>query len=60
MRATNLSQLNIRIPDGMNDWLEEEAHRNRKRGVTKQSLVTDALEEFIRRRLEADETEGER
>ena len=56
MRATPLSQLNIRIPDGFNDWLEEEAHRGRKEKVTKQSLVTEAIAEFIIRRMgEAEE-----
>lgn len=51
MLATSLSQLNIRIPDGYNDWLAEEAHKGRKAGVTKQSLVIEALGEFIKRRL---------
>ena len=38
-----LSQLNVRVPQGINDWLDEEAHRQRKKGVTKQSLVTRAI-----------------
>lgn len=49
--GTLLVQLNIRIPPGMNDWLEEEAHRRRKQGVTKQSLVTEALELLIARTM---------
>lgn len=58
LRATPLSQLNIRIPDGLADWLDEEAHRRRKEKVTKQALVTDAIAEFIARRMAA-EMEGE-
>jgi hypothetical protein len=48
MRKTSLEQLNIRIPAGFNEWLAEEAHRRRREGVTKQSLVADALEAMIR------------
>jgi hypothetical protein len=44
-----LAQINIRIPVDMNDWLDTQAFKARKKGVSKQSIITQAVREFMER-----------
>ena len=55
--AVTLTTLNTRIPAELNDWLDERAFKGKKRGVTKQQMVIDAIREYISRRI-AEEGEG--
>ena len=49
--AVTLTTLNTRIPATLNDWLDERAFKGKKRGITKQRMVIEAIEEYIARRL---------
>lgn len=44
--------LNTRIPPAYKEWLELQAFRGKKQGITIQSQVTDALREYIEKRTQ--------
>jgi len=39
--------ITLRVPEGLNDWLDEYAHAHRKSGVKKQDLVSRAIQLLI-------------
>ena len=44
MARTRLIPMTLRIPEELNDWLDEYAHDHRKEGVKKQSLISRAVQ----------------
>lgn len=44
MRRSRLIPMTLRIPEELNDWLDEYAHRHRKEGIKKQDLIARAVE----------------
>ena len=53
MKETPLVQFSIRIPDAINQEIEDELHERKKRkekGISKQGIVTEALLSHIERR----------
>ena len=39
--------ITLRLPEGLNDWLDDHAHRMRKQGVKKQDLVSWAVQLLV-------------
>lgn len=44
MRRSRLVPMTLRIPEELNDWLDEYAHAHRKEGVKKQDVIARAVE----------------
>jgi len=42
--GTRMIPITLRIPEGLNDWLDDWAHEHRKQGVKKQDLVARAVQ----------------
>jgi len=47
LAETRLIPITLRLPEGLNDWLDDYAHANRKQGVKKQDLVTRAVQLLV-------------
>lgn len=52
MFATNPVFFTVRLPEAARDWITEQAHKKRKQKVTQQSIVADAIREYIEKRAE--------
>jgi hypothetical protein len=52
MFASTPVVVTIRLPEAVSEWLGENAYKGRKRGVTKQSQIWDALKAYIEQRIE--------
>ena len=55
MFATSPVFFTVRLPEAARDWISEEAHKRRKQKVTQQSIVADAIRDYIARRLAEEE-----
>jgi hypothetical protein len=47
LAATTPIPITLRLPEGLNDWLDDYAHNHRKQGVKKQDLVARAVELLV-------------
>lgn len=43
LASTRAIPITLRLPEGLNDWLDEYAHTHRKQGVRKQDLIARAV-----------------
>jgi len=55
LSATRAIPITLRLPEGLNDWLDEYAHLHRKQGVKKQDLIARAVELLVLSLHESDE-----
>lgn len=58
MAASRAIPITLRLPEELNDWLDEYAHAHRKQGVKKQDLIARAVQLLVID-LSADTDEGE-
>ena len=58
LAATPAMPITLRLPTGLNDFLDDYAHEHRKEGVKKQDLVARAVQLLVIE-LAAPEAEGE-
>lgn len=47
LAATRAIPITLRMPEGLNDWLDDYAHQHRKQGVKKQDLIARAVELLV-------------
>lgn len=47
LAATTAVPITLRMPNGLNDWLDEYAHQHRKKGVKKQDLIAAAVQLLV-------------
>lgn len=47
LASTALTVVTLRLPSGLNDWLDDYAHAHRKEGVKKQDLVSVAVQMLV-------------
>lgn len=52
--ATRPIPITLRLPEGLNDWLDDYAHAHRKEGVKKQDLISRAVQLLILERATTD------
>jgi hypothetical protein len=47
LAATRLIPITLRLPEGLNDWLDDYAHEHRKEGIKKQDLISRAVQLLV-------------
>lgn len=47
LASSRMAVVTLRLPEGLNDWLDEYAHQHRKEGVKKQDLISEAIQLLV-------------
>ncbi len=47
LASTPMAVITLRLPEGLNDWLDDYAHAHRKQGVKKQDLISEAVQLLV-------------